>query len=128
MKFSDTIIASTASEHEELCFWEPRTLAPYEPLLEKKFVAAPNTLQVGSSSYIIASHAQKTTLSVWRWDKKEPVLRFPLKDPPSCLRLGNNLCVAGAKGRISLWEPLTGSLLGEIEGAHYLDITDMELT
>jgi hypothetical protein len=44
MKFSDTIIASTSSEHEEICFWEPRTLAPYEPLMENKFVAAPNTL------------------------------------------------------------------------------------
>lgn len=65
---------------------------------------------------------------MWRWDKKEPVLRFPLKDPPSCLRLGNNLCVAGAKGRINLWEPLTGRLLGEIEAAHYMDISDMDLS
>jgi len=90
MKFSDTIIASTSSEHEEICFWEPRTLAPYEPLMEKKFVAAPNTLQVSSSSHIIAAHSQKTTLSAWRWDKKDPVLRFPLKDVTSCLRLSNS--------------------------------------
>ena len=44
MKFSDFLIASTSVNHEEICFWEPKTLAPYEPLLEKKFVAAPNTL------------------------------------------------------------------------------------
>ena len=30
-------------------------------------------------------------------------------------------------GRIYVWEVLTGQLLGEVEGAHYLDITDMDI-
>jgi hypothetical protein len=33
MKFSDLLIASTSSLLDEICFWEPKTLAPYEPLI-----------------------------------------------------------------------------------------------
>ena len=33
MKFTDTLIASTSSAHDEVCFWEPKTLAPYESLM-----------------------------------------------------------------------------------------------
>jgi len=57
MKFSDLLIASTSQNHEEICFWEPKTLAPYEPLIEKKFMASPNTLQVSPANYVIAAHA-----------------------------------------------------------------------
>jgi len=34
----------------------------------------------------MAAHAQKTTMNAWRWDKKEPVLRFPLKEELSVFR------------------------------------------
>lgn len=133
MKFSDLLIASTSVDHDELCFWEPKTLAPYEPLIEKKFVAAPNTLQVSSANHVIAAHGQKTTASIWRWDKKEPILRFPLKDQLSVLKLspnGGSLCLAGSKGagRISVWEVATGFLLGEVENAHYMDVTDLDIS
>ncbi len=33
VKFSDMLIASTSSSHDEISFWEPRTLAPYEPMV-----------------------------------------------------------------------------------------------
>ena len=33
IKFSDLLIASTSNAHDEICFWEPKTLAPYEPLI-----------------------------------------------------------------------------------------------
>jgi len=33
IKFSDLLIASTSASHDEVCFWEPKTLAPYEPLI-----------------------------------------------------------------------------------------------
>lgn len=32
IKFSDSLVASTSSGHDEICFWEPKTLALYEPL------------------------------------------------------------------------------------------------
>lgn len=111
MKFSDLLIASTSLDDEELKFWEPRTQAPYEPLLEKKFSPAPNTLNV-SPDLLLASHAAKTTMSVWRWDKKEPVLRFPLKEQLSVVRMVNSsgLCLGGSKqsGRLSVWEMCSG--------------------
>lgn len=62
------------------------------------------------------------------------MLRFPLKEQISCLRLspngGGGLCFAGSKGsgRISLWETLTGRLLGEVESAHYMDINDLDVS
>lgn len=31
-KFSDLIFASTSSNCEEICLWEPKTLAPYESI------------------------------------------------------------------------------------------------
>jgi hypothetical protein len=57
MKFSDLLIASTSAAHDELCFWEPKTLAPYEPLIDKKFSPAPNTLCVNSNGHVMAAHA-----------------------------------------------------------------------
>lgn len=33
VKFSDSLIASTSSNADEISFWEPKTLAPYEPLI-----------------------------------------------------------------------------------------------
>ena len=35
MKFSDILIASTSANLDEISFWEPKTLAPYEPLIVK---------------------------------------------------------------------------------------------
>ena len=80
MKFTDSLIASTSATAEEIQVWEPKTLAPYEPIFDKKFIPAPNTLQVNSHDYIWAAHAQKSIMSVWKWDKKDPVMRFPLKE------------------------------------------------
>jgi WD40 repeat protein len=131
MKFSDLLIASTSATHDEVCFWEPKTLAPYEPLIDRKFFAAPNTLQVNASNYVLAANSQKTTMNVWRWDKKEAILRFPLKELLSVTKLSHNagsLCLGGSKtGRLSVWEVQTGELLGEIESAHYMDLTDLDI-
>lgn len=132
MKFSDLLIASTSLNHDEICFWEPKTLAPYEPLTEKKFSAAPNTLQVSSANHVLCASAQKTTMNVWRWDKKEPVLRFPVKEMLSVVRFstnGGSLCIAGSKtGRLSVWQVTSGELIGEVESAHYMEVTDLDIS
>ena len=73
MKFSDLLIASTSQNHDEVCFWEPKTLAPYEPLIDKKFSCQPKTLQVNSASYVIGANSTKTTVNVWRFDKNETI-------------------------------------------------------
>ncbi|CDW75055.1 wd domaincontaining protein [Stylonychia lemnae] len=130
IKFSDLLIASTSSQHEEINFWEPKTLAPYEPLTDKKFYAAANTLCVNSGNYVLSSHTNKTTINVWRWDKKEPFLRFPLKEELSVLKqsqaFSGSICIGGSKtGRIYLWQIQTGQLIGELE-AHYMGISDLE--
>ena len=58
MKFSDLLIASTSASHEEICFWEPKTLAPYEPMVDggANFVAAPKTLCVNVAGHVLAAH------------------------------------------------------------------------
>ena len=143
IKFSDLLIATTAAAHDELCFWEPRTLAPYEPLIviplfvkaciqDRKFYAAPNTLCVSASSHVVAAHSQKTTANVWRWDKKEPLLRFPLREELAVLKMSNAysgaLCIGGTKsGKLMIWQTTTGQLLGELE-AHYLGVTDLDIS
>lgn len=71
-------------------------------------------------------------MDVWRWDKKEPILRFPVKEMLSVAKLSNNaasLCVAGTKtGRLMLWQVSNGQLLGEIDSAHYMEITDLDIS
>jgi hypothetical protein len=51
-------------------------------------------------------------MNVWRWDKKEPLLRFPLKEELSVLRMSPqnaSLCLGGSKkGRLSIWHLQTG--------------------
>lgn len=80
MKFTDSLIASTSAQSESIQVWEPKTLAPYQPIGDSKFVAGQETLQLSSLNYIWAAHSNKNIMCVWRWDKKEPLLRFPLKD------------------------------------------------
>jgi WD40 repeat protein len=71
-------------------------------------------------------------MSVWRWDKKEAILRFPVKEMYSCVKVssGGTVCIGGARqsGRLSLWEMQTGQLLGEVENAHYMDVADIDIT
>ena len=34
IKFTDSLVVSTSSNQEEIQVWEPKTLAPYEPILD----------------------------------------------------------------------------------------------
>ena len=68
-------------------------------------------------------------MNVWKWDKKEPVLRFPLKDQVTVFRISKEICVgASIKGNVSVWQPQTGELICEIESAHYMDINDLAIS
>jgi len=83
MKFGDSMIASTSAAGEEIQVWEPKTLAPYESIKDtndKKFKVAEKTLCADPNGWIWASHQMKNIMSVWRWDKREQVIRFPLKE------------------------------------------------
>jgi hypothetical protein len=59
MKFSDSMIASTSANCEEINIWEPKTLAPYEPIIGSKFICGSNTLQANPLNYIWGAHASK---------------------------------------------------------------------
>ena len=87
---------------------------------------------VSPSSYILCCHSQKTTMNVWKWDKKEPMMRFPVKEMLSVAKLsenGGSICVAGSKtGRLIVWQVTNGQLLGELEAAHYMEITDLDIS
>lgn len=101
---------------------------------DKKFFASANTLCVNPVGHIWASHVNKTTVTCWRWDKKDPVLRFPLKEELSVLKtstfLAGAFCVGASKhtGRLYIWGVQNGQLLGEIEGAHYMGINDLDIS
>ena len=138
MKFQDSLIVSSSAGQDTLNVWEPRTLVPFEPLVDDgKFFAAANTLQASASNYVWAAHATKNFMSVWRWDKKEPVLRFPLKDGLTAFRVARSalepmtsqICVGATKnGSLVVWSALTGEVLGQIESAHYMAINDMDVS
>lgn len=123
IKFSDSLIASTSSSSEDIQIWEPKTLAPYEPISDSKFVVGENALCINSNNFIYAGHSQKHIMNVWQWDKKEPLLRFPLRDQLSVFKTTpqNSFC-AGAdnKGRLYLWSIISGEMLVDIESAHFM--------
>jgi WD40 repeat protein len=67
-------------------------------------------------------------MAVWRWDKKEPILRFPLKDPLTAFRVVGSIAVGATdKGSILVWDTMTGALIGELDQAHYMAITDLDV-
>jgi hypothetical protein len=53
-------------------------------------------------------------MNVWRWDKKEPILRFPVKDQLSVFKVSKNsadtsFCFGGSKkGALSIWQSIDG--------------------
>lgn len=88
LRFSDSLIASTSTESDQILVWESQTLAPLEQLKSDKFIVAPNTLQADYRGFVLGSHLQKTTLAAWKWDKpSQPCLRSPTKEELSVVRL-----------------------------------------
>lgn len=129
------MIASTSALAEEINIWEPQTLAPYEPIKESKFFVGANTLQVNSQNYIWASHSHKNIMQVWKWDKKEPILRFSMRDKLKVFKIGvhesarHGLCAGGsARGGLMVWSISTGQLLADVESAHYMEINDLAIS
>ena len=96
---------------------------------------SPNTLSASSSQYLISAQLSKNMVAVWRWDKKEPVLKFSVKEPISCMKVspggggGVQIAVVGySSGKIGVWDLQSGQLLGEVEQAHYMDVSSLDLT
>ena len=132
LKFTDSMVASTSAGSEQIQIWEPKTLAPYEPIgdkNDKKFKVAEKTLSLSPNGWIWAAQATKNIMTVWRWDKKEPTLRFPLKEQLSVFKVHNDICIGGSKrGSLTMWHSFSGEILEEIESAHYMEINDADLT
>ena len=135
LRFSDSLIASTSTESDQILVWESQTLAPLEQLKSDKFIVGPNTLQADYKGFVVGSHIQKTTLAAWKWDKpSQPCLRSPTKEELSVVRLVGNSCgqqmlICGTKkGKILVYHVSNGNLVAEIEGAHFLAINDIDVT
>jgi len=81
---------------------------------------------------LIACHESKAAIDVWKWDKREPALRFPTKDKIACVKLVGLFCVAGSEqsangfGKIFAWNLSTGQMVGEQESAHYQRVNQLE--
>lgn len=76
-------------------------------------------------------------MTVWRWDKKEALLRFPLKEPLSVFKISRSqneagtsqICVgATQKGTFTVWQGSTGKVIAEDTEAHYLAINDLDIS
>ena len=72
-----------------------------------------------------------------RWDKKDPILRFPLKETLSVFKVSmaaqepgtTNICVGGSKnGSLTVWQAINGHILAEVESAHYMEINDLDVS
>ena len=127
LKFSNSLIASTSAENDQILLWESATLAPLETFRSDKFFVSPNTLAINHSGFLLASHAQKTTMAVWRWDKtSQPILKSPIKEELSVLKMfanqltnpllqGQAMLACGTKrGTILIYQLSSGRLLAEI--------------
>lgn len=135
LKFSDCLVASTSSACDQIFVWEPATMAPLETFKSDKFLCAANTLNVQRDGHMFASHVSKTTMAAWRWDRtREPCLRSPLKEETTVLKafgteIGQQFLLCGTrKGTLSAYHTATGTMLAEIEQAHYLAITDLDVS
>jgi len=88
LKFSDSLVASTSAENDQILLWESSTLAPLETFRSDKFYISPNTLTINPAGYVLASHMQKTTLAAWRWDKtSQPILKSPIKEELAVMKM-----------------------------------------
>jgi hypothetical protein len=88
LKFSDSLVCSTSASFDQVCVWEPGTLAPLDSFRADKFFVGPNTLAVERDGHLVGSHMQKTSLAVWRWDcLREPCLRAGVKDEVTAMRI-----------------------------------------
>lgn len=74
-------------------------------------------------------------MNVWRWDKKDPIMKFPIKDQLNIFRMSASeinsavLCVGGSKkGLLSIWQASTGQLIAEVESAHYMEINSLDIS
>ena len=74
---------------------------------------------------------------VWRWDKKEPYLRFPLKEQLSVFKVSqaghegstSNICAGGSKnGVLTVWSAVDGQIIAEVDQAHYMEISDLDIS
>jgi len=136
LKFTDSLVASTSEKSDSIIVWEPSTLAPIEIFAGDKFLVHSNTLQVDPAGYIVGTHVQKTMMAAWRWDKtREPVMRSPLKEEltvmrmfGSSLRQDQMLACGTKKGKILVYMLGSGQLIGEVDNAHYLEVTDLAVS
>jgi|TARA_B110001450_G_scaffold222973_1_gene219841 WD40 repeat protein len=74
-------------------------------------------------------------MQVWKWDKKEPILRFSMRDKLKVFKIGvhesarHGLCAGGsARGGLMVWSISTGQLLADVESAHYMEINDLAIS
>jgi len=68
-------------------------------------------------------------MNVWRWDRERANPSISLKEQMTVAKLSRNgIMIAGSKtGRISVWTIANGQMVGEIENAHYMEISDLDI-
>ena len=80
-------------------------------------------------------------MAAWRWDKtSQPCLKSPVKEELSVVKmLGNQLlnpvlqgqamlACGTKKGKVLIYQLSSGRLLAEVENAHYLAVSDLDVS
>lgn len=79
MKFSDLLIASTSANHDEICFWEPKTLAPYEPMIVN--ITILKSFKIGQKVFSCSKYSNDLSIKLH--------FRNPcIEDNNGCLEMG----------------------------------------
>lgn len=84
----------------------------------------------GTSGLVAAMESDKAVVSVYSWQRDQPVARLVLPQKMRCLALspcGTYLAAGGPDGRLCVWDVGTGSLLSSLE-VHYRAVTVLRWT
>ena len=84
----------------------------------------------GTSGLVAAMESDKAVVSVYSWQRDQPVARLVLPQKMRCLALspcGTYLAAGGPDGRLCVWDVGTGALLSSLE-VHYRAVTVLRLS
>lgn len=114
------VLDPSAPTHAPLLHWKGTThAAPHGLTCVPSATGAAH--DAGTSGLVAVIESDKAVLSLYSWQRDQPVARIVLPQKMACMELspdGHFLAAGSADGRLYVWEVATGALLSSFE-AHY---------
>ena len=86
-KFTDSLVLSSSANCNEIQIWEPKSLAPYDSLIDREKKTQFGAICAHNEKFVFASHPTKGVLTTWKWTKRENEIKSPMKENISHLRI-----------------------------------------